>query len=1139
MRPLTLNIRGLHSFRESQTIDFNRLCSGGVFGIFGPTGSGKSSILDAMTFALFGRISRSGAASVSMINQSESEVAVSFSFRLGHRSFTAERRAKRKENQLKTTRSRFIETTNEPVVLAEKTGDMNHHIEKMLGLKLDDFTRTVVLPQNKFSEFLSLKGTERSEMLQRLFDLHKYGDELNEKIKTNLTHVSARKGEIEGEQTGLGDASKEALSNAKQAVVQIENELHKETEVKEELERRFQEAKETRKQQQFHKELLDELHNLDRERPAHEGRLQALHLSNSASRLLPYIEEKDRTEQARSEAEEAFAANKNKVEKCAKEERNAKQIFTSAREKRQVEEPQLTVRISQLEEAKTIEVQLQTSENQLERERKNEEALRKQQRAANDQLAHAKEEEAAAKQVLQEKENKVSTLDQKQPTHEKIRQAYEKATALNEQAKRLGEEQASEQKAIENMQQQERQMHEEKEKVEQFKEKLQASQANLTRWYFDLSEASREQHSLIQIIKEMTSNRINTHHAEIIRTLAAQLEDGKACPVCGSDHHPYPEDPSALEGDTDDESLRETYDHLQTDLRIEQYLWKLDQVSAQISMFLDTDATALGLPETNEKTGPSHPLLRSEAPGMLQQRVQRFIRQLDAKTRSLDSLLEDTNRQLEKFQQHHSRVKEDEIRYEQTKLHYEEADARKTRQKEVYQTIEKEWYEAFPDQSLDNIHKAWEMAQHEQEQLQSLRAEVRDHQNKLESLRENMKEAESRQANIQMQLVQKQTERKQHEQQQRQEQEKLGQMLGEFESATKALREAEDTLQTMQKEEKRAEETFQNAAAQLQKAEQEQSAVEKQRTTAIHQHEQAMERWKQQQNSEAYHEVTHLITKSDHTEITSEDIKKCCLTEKERKRYEEETTDFETHLSNTRYRLTEVEKNLDGKSITDEEWQTLHESFQQKQDRVDQLKEERSVARSKWEELKEKHHRYQTLEENRQELATQIGHYKELERVFRGKAFVEFIAEEHLVQVTRSASERLHTLTQGRYALALDSNGGFLIADYFNGGEKRPPSTLSGGETFLTSLALALSLSASIQLKGQYPLEFFFLDEGFGTLDGETLDTVVTSLEQLQTEYLAVGVISHVPELQERLHKRLLVEAPTPEGTGSRLTIQN
>ncbi|MDZ5038528.1 SbcC/MukB-like Walker B domain-containing protein, partial [Clostridium perfringens] len=119
------------------------------------------------------------------------------------------------------------------------------------------------------------------------------------------------------------------------------------------------------------------------------------------------------------------------------------------------------------------------------------------------------------------------------------------------------------------------------------------------------------------------------------------------------------------------------------------------------------------------------------------------------------------------------------------------------------------------------------------------------------------------------------------------------------------------------------------------------------------------------------------------------------------------------------------------------------------------------------------------------------------------------------------------------------SGGGFVIRDDANGGVRRPVSTLSGGEPFLTSLALALALSAQIQLRGQYPLQFFFLDEGFGTLDPELLETVITALERLHTDKLTVGIISHVPELRARLPRKLVVRPAEQAGAGSQLAIES
>ena len=106
-------------------------------------------------------------------------------------------------------------------------------------------------------------------------------------------------------------------------------------------------------------------------------------------------------------------------------------------------------------------------------------------------------------------------------------------------------------------------------------------------------------------------------------------------------------------------------------------------------------------------------------------------------------------------------------------------------------------------------------------------------------------------------------------------------------------------------------------------------------------------------------------------------------------------------------------------------------------------------------------------------------------------------------------------------------SGDFSVVDRLNGDEKRSVKTLSGGESFLTSLALALSLSEHLPelsgLGGGMSLESLFLDEGFGTLDVESLDLAVQGLETLAGGSRLVGVISHVGELGERIPDRIEV----------------
>ena len=88
---------------------------------------------------------------------------------------------------------------------------------------------------------------------------------------------------------------------------------------------------------------------------------------------------------------------------------------------------------------------------------------------------------------------------------------------------------------------------------------------------------------------------------------------------------------------------------------------------------------------------------------------------------------------------------------------------------------------------------------------------------------------------------------------------------------------------------------------------------------------------------------------------------------------------------------------------------------------------------------------------------------------------------------------------------------------------------MSGGEMFLVSLSLALSLSSEICARSLRPIEFFFLDEGFGTLDEKLVDVVMDSLERLKSENFSIGIISHVEELKHRIVKKLLVKKATEE----------
>ncbi|MWJ33771.1 AAA family ATPase, partial [Saccharibacillus sp. WB 17] len=224
MKPITLRLSGLQSYREAQEIDFTELCETGLFGIFGPTGSGKSTVLDAITLAMYGKVERAYGGTQGIMNHSEDTLYVAFTFELesaaGVRRFRVERRFKRTgEVSVSNTLSRFIEVKPEgDEVVADKLAEVTKAVEERIGLKMDDFTRAVVLPQGKFAEFLSLKGSDRRQMLQRLFHLEQYGDRLVQKLSKRARETESALRTLEAEQQGLGLASAEAVKDAKAAL---------------------------------------------------------------------------------------------------------------------------------------------------------------------------------------------------------------------------------------------------------------------------------------------------------------------------------------------------------------------------------------------------------------------------------------------------------------------------------------------------------------------------------------------------------------------------------------------------------------------------------------------------------------------------------------------------------------------------------------------------------------------------------------------------------------------------------------------------------------------------------------------------------------------------------------------------------
>ena len=272
--------------------------------------------------------------------------------------------------------------------------------------------------------------------------------------------------------------------------------------------------------------------------------------------------------------------------------------------------------------------------------------------------------------------------------------------------------------------------------------------------------------------------------------------------------------------------------------------------------------------------------------------------------------------------------------------------------------------------------------------------------------------------------------------------------------------------------------------------------------------------------------------------LNREEVRKALLSKECQERYQEEIEEYVRQLQQTQAQIENVEKRLAGRKVEKEIYEEAVTNCEML-DREKREKEEILIATRQEIKRMEEHLKQQSeIRKVISEIEHRLAILEDLRSVTRGKRFVEFLATERLRYISKSASKRLYEITNGNYELEINEDGEFIIRDNKNGGVRRQTATLSGGETFVTSLALALALSAEIQLKGTAPLELFFLDEGFGSLDDMLLDIVMESLEKIHNDHLKVGIISHVESVKARVPIRLMVTPAETGVSGSRVNIE-
>src|SRR3954447_2687933 len=208
MRPKRLEVEGFTAFREATVVDFD---GADLFAFTGPTGSGKSSLVDAMGFALYGRVHRYGEKLVHpAISSGATEVRVRLDFTIGETLYTAVRVARRTGPARATTKEARLERAGE--VLAGDEKGLTAAVESLLGLDFEQYCRCVVLPQGAFAAFLHDTPKGRQDLLTGLLDLGVYR-EMAQLAGQRANMAAARAAALHDRLDGdLSDATPEALA---------------------------------------------------------------------------------------------------------------------------------------------------------------------------------------------------------------------------------------------------------------------------------------------------------------------------------------------------------------------------------------------------------------------------------------------------------------------------------------------------------------------------------------------------------------------------------------------------------------------------------------------------------------------------------------------------------------------------------------------------------------------------------------------------------------------------------------------------------------------------------------------------------------------------------------------------------------
>jgi DNA repair protein SbcC/Rad50 len=1040
MIPIKLTIKGLYSYIEKQTIEFNDLTGNGIFGIFGAVGSGKSTVLEAITFALYGeteRLNSRDSRSYNMMNLKSQQLLIDFEFytdsdNTRYRFIVKGKRNKNKFDDVKTfERSALIadvSTLNEQAQWSptEKTA------AEIIGLNYTNFKRTIIIPQGKFREFLELKPKDRTIMLNEIFNLDRF--DLAPKLATIKSQNEKKLATLLGRLEQYQDLNTDLLKNKNAATIYL---VKQEKEEQNEL---------NKLQNEFLS--LNKLKNLFANLGKAEAEFKSLNQStdNFISRKKDMQIYSDCRVKFSQLFESETSLNKEIKQKSQQLEQLIKQLNKQTTTKTKLQQQLKEVKIiydqkeKLIKEAEeiakiiTIRDAITTKQTLVGRIEKGDLIIH-QKILEYEQTQQTLSDKQSELQQLKATLPNISELNNVKNYHLKKDDLTKQLNAINGEIKNISDDINGLYKKHNN-------------EIED----LVASHPTLIDKAI-CNDKEKIDVEIDQIKHKKTELNAKLNHIlaqEKLKLWADELVDGELCPVCGSKEHPDILNITNLESEI---------------LVIKQ---QLESIKKQINIYND-------LLSKIEKLDYKSKLL-SKSLDNKNKKKQQYKDNLLTHNNTINWASFDADNLLSEIMSSNA--------YKDNPLETVESGL-KTAQKTT-ETI-KQTEKILTTMSTDviglqkNIDKYHKVHQQLKDQYTALDATIENDIKKLTLLSLQQYENESashltNQSQTQLQQVKK--------------------ALADFERISVELTKIQSEIDKTQGQEK--------ILAEL---------LTEKKSAVI------------QVNSLLQQELSN----SKYTHL--DEVKKVLNTHINELEENQMIADFEAKLTIASQTLQSLQKDTDGIEFNQEMFDIIKSQISNKESILKVLSSKIAVIHSEIEKLKIDFENKKQLTNEYQQLLKRKDNIAILAKLFKGQGFVRYISSVYLQNLSEAANERFFKMTKQQLQLEITEYNEFQVRDFLNEGKIRSIKTLSGGQMFQASLSLALALADSVQNQIKADQKFFFLDEGFGSLDNEALHLVFEALKSLKNENRIVGVISHVENLKQEIDLHLQVINDSEKGS--------